>query len=67
MHEIKGSDRLLRIEEVEQYVAFSRRKVWRDVAAMRFPKPIKLGSRTTRWRLSEIMQFIRGEWKGAMP
>ena len=56
-------DRLLKIQEVVALVTFSARKVWRDVADKLFPEPIKLGPKTTRWRKSEILRFLRGDWK----
>jgi hypothetical protein len=33
-------------------------------ARSEFPKPFKLGTKTTRWRESEIQKFLRGEWPG---
>ena len=56
-------DRLLKIKEVVALVTFSARKVWRDVADKLFPEPIKLGPKTTRWWKSEILRFLRGDWK----
>jgi predicted DNA-binding transcriptional regulator AlpA len=56
-------DRLLTIKQVAEIVTFSGRKIWRDVAANLFPKPIKLGPKTTRWRESDILRLLRGEWK----
>jgi prophage regulatory protein len=55
-------DELLRLDEVAKRVTFSPRKIWRDVAAGMFPKPVRLGSRTTRWWKSEVLKFLRGEW-----
>ena len=33
---------------------------WAGVKSGRFPKPIKLGPRTTAWRVSEIRTLIEG-------
>jgi predicted DNA-binding transcriptional regulator AlpA len=57
-------DSLLNVKQVAQKVAFSVRKVWRDVAAGEFPEPRKYGAKTTRWWESEIEKFRRGEWPG---
>ena len=56
-------DKLLSVREVAQMCTISVRKIWRDVAANLFPQPIKLGPKTTRWWLSEILRFLRGDWK----
>ena len=58
-----GDDCLLTIKQVVVLVTFSARKVWRDAAAKLFPEPIKLGQKTTRWWKSEILRFLRGDWK----
>lgn len=51
-------DRLLTVGEVARLVTVSIRKIWRDVAADCFPKPLKLGPKTTRWKKSEILRHI---------
>ena len=56
-------DALLTIKQVVALVTFSARKVWRDVADKLFPEPIKLGPKTTRWWKSDILRFLRGDWK----
>lgn len=33
---------------------------WAGVASGRFPKPIKLGPRTTAWRASEVLALVNG-------
>jgi prophage regulatory protein len=57
-------DCLLNVKQVAKKVTFSVRKIWRDVAAGEFPKPKKFGAKTTRWRESEIENFLHGEWPG---
>ena len=56
-------DRLLSVRQVSERCTISARKIWRDVAARLFPQPIKLGPKTTRWWESDIVQFLRGDWK----
>ena len=56
-------DRLLTVKQVAAIVTFSARKIWRDVSANLFPHPVKLGPKTTRWWESEILRFVRREWK----
>lgn len=40
-------------------VPISKSTWWAGVKAGRFPKPIKLGPRTTAWRVEDIMVLIR--------
>lgn len=47
----------MRIEEVSKYVHRSRTAIYADIAAGKFPKPIKLG-RTSLWLKSEIIAYI---------
>jgi predicted DNA-binding transcriptional regulator AlpA len=58
---------LLTVKAVAALVTFSVRKIWRDVAAKLFPKPIKLGPKTTRWKKSDIRRFLDGEWTSQPP
>jgi len=41
-------------------IPVSRSSWWAGVKSGRFPKPIKLGPRTTAWRVSEIRTLIEG-------
>jgi prophage regulatory protein len=52
-------ERLLKVEEVAKKFAVSVRKVWRFIGEAGFPKPIKLGPKTTRWSEQEINEFIK--------
>ena len=61
---MEENDIPITVKEAARLVTFSVRKIWRDVAAGLFPKPFKLGKRTTRWWKSDILKFLRGEWPG---
>jgi len=39
-------------------IPMSKSSLWNAVKAGRFPKPVKLGPRTTAWRVSDIRTFI---------
>ena len=43
------ADRLLRIDEVLALTNIGKSSWWAGVKSEKFPKPIKLGKRTTRW------------------
>ncbi len=48
-------------QNIEGMIPISKSAWWDGVAKGRFPKPIKLGARTTCWRESDILALIRGE------
>lgn len=52
------SKRLLRINQVLALVPVGRSSWWEGCRTGRYPKPIKLGPRTTVWRAEDIAAFI---------
>ena len=54
-------DRLLRLKQVLEIIPISKSTFWEGCRTGRFPKPIKLGSRITCWRESEIMALVERE------
>ena len=54
---------LLRIKQVLKFVPVSRSSWWAGVKSGRFPKPFKLGKRTTVWKACEIIALINGGGK----
>ena len=60
------TDRLLRLGQiVPDLLPISKSNWWNGVKSGRFPKPIKLGPRTTCWRESEILAIVeQGQEKG---
>ena len=50
--------RLLRINQVLALVPVGRSSWWEGCRTGRYPKPIKLGPRTTVWRAEDISTFI---------
>jgi len=63
---IMNSERLLRIADIippknstqQRMVPVSRSTWWQGVKDGRFPKPVKLGPRTTCWRESDIKDLL---------
>ena len=51
------SERLLRLEAVEDRVGWKKSKIYQEVAAGNFPRPIKHGACNT-WPESEIDAYI---------
>jgi len=54
----KNRDRLLRLPQVLDVVPVSPSGWWRGIQEGRFPRPVKLGPRTTAWRESDIARLI---------
>lgn len=54
-------DRLLRIKQIiPDKIHISKSSWWAGVRSGKYPKPMKLGERTTVWRESEIDAIIAG-------
>lgn len=51
------SERLLRLEAVEDRVGWKKSKIYQEVAAGNFPRPVKHGACNT-WPESEINTYI---------
>jgi len=51
-------NKLLRVKDVLKIIPISRSAWWLGVRKGRYPRPIKLGPRTTCWRLSDILELI---------
>lgn len=48
----------LRLTQVLSLIPISKSSWWAGVAKGKFPKPIKLGPRTTAWKIEDIEQFL---------
>lgn len=57
---LAAGDRLLRVGEVARALGVSVRQVWKLTADRALPAPVKVG-KSTRWRASDVQQWIRGE------
>jgi len=49
---------LLRLKQILQFIPVSRSTWLAGVKTGRFPKPLKLGPRTTAWRVADIHALI---------
>lgn len=48
----------VRLPQILQVIPVGRSSWWDGVRAGRYPKPVKLGPRTTAWRVSDIRELI---------
>lgn len=55
MHE----ERMLRLKQVLELVPVSKSTIWDWVKKGMFPQPIRLGSKTTCWKMSDIQQYLQ--------
>lgn len=55
---INRTEALLRLPEVKSLAGISRSEIYRRISEGGFPKPVKLGSRTNVWLLSEVQAWI---------
>ncbi|HVN89192.1 MAG TPA: AlpA family phage regulatory protein [Candidatus Binataceae bacterium] len=49
---------LLRLPQVLTLIPVSKSTWWNGVRQGKFPRPVKLGQRTTCWRASDILALI---------
>lgn len=54
----QAEDRLITDKEVAHLLGASRSWPWKLVRAGKFPTPVKLSARCTRWRLSVVREWM---------
>ncbi len=55
----------LRLPQILAIIPISKSSWWEGCRTGRFPKPVKLGPRTTVWRAEDIAEFV--QTLGAVP
>jgi prophage regulatory protein len=48
--------RLIRVQELKQFVGVGKSTIWRMTKEGRFPRPIRFG-RSTLWRLGDVLAW----------
>jgi predicted DNA-binding transcriptional regulator AlpA len=48
----------LRLPQVLEFIPISKSTLWLMVRENRFPRPVKLGPRTTVWKAEELREYI---------
>jgi prophage regulatory protein len=61
---LQHEDVLLRVPQVLKILPICRSSFWAGVKTGIYPKPLKLGPRTTAWRRSEILAIVNGPGLG---
>jgi predicted DNA-binding transcriptional regulator AlpA len=57
----------LRIKEVLKFIPVGRTSWWLAVKEGRYPQPVKLGPRTTAWRVEDIRELMERLNNAAQP
>jgi excisionase family DNA binding protein len=52
--------RLLTVKELSELLGVGQRTAWRLAADGSIPRPVAIGNRLKRWRLSDIEHFVAG-------
>ena len=52
------TESLLRLPEVEAVVGLKKSKLYTLIQEGRFPQPVKLGTRSVRWKASSVYAWI---------
>lgn len=52
-------DELVTVKEITAVLRIGNTKWWEGVRAGKYPQPVKLGSRCTRWHKSAITQLMK--------
>ena len=55
---MNSEQELLKADEVCQKLNFSKVSLYRRIKDQNFPKPLKTGPRSSRWRWSEITAWL---------
>lgn len=51
-------EKLLRLPEVKELTGRSTTRIYADMNAGTFPKPVKIGARAVAWRESELSAWL---------
>lgn len=52
------SDRLLRLRDVKELTGLGSSTIYRYIQSGNFPAPLKIGGFASRWKLSEVQEWI---------
>lgn len=52
------NEKLLRLADVETVVGLKKSSLYNLINQGKFPRPVKLGKRSVRWRYSDLQKFI---------
>jgi prophage regulatory protein len=50
---------LIRLNDVIKITSLSRSTIYRHIKTGSFPKPVKVGDATIRWRENDVVEWVR--------
>jgi prophage regulatory protein len=65
LHVLQIADALLKVQTVSAVTGISVPTIYRKMAAGQFPAAVRLGSKCTRWRAGDVMDWLRAQAAGA--
>ncbi len=51
-------DTLLTVKDVAEILSIGIRTTWRMASAGKIPKPIRIGTKLTRWKASQLQAYL---------
>jgi len=60
LHAAQMAEALLKVQTVGAVTGLSASSIYRKTAAGEFPAPVRLGTRCTRWRASDVRAWQAG-------
>ena len=59
----KPDNALMRLPQILELIPISRSAWWAGCKSGKYPKPVKLGPRTTAWRASDIAELLKRRYR----
>jgi len=56
-----NQEQYLTVRDVSHRLSIGKSTVWAWTQSEKFPQPIRLSSRCTRWRLSDVLNWEKGK------
>lgn len=60
-----GDEEYLSVKRISERLDVSESTIWRWVSEKSFPKPMRVGKRFTRWRLSDVQHWEEEQLKAS--
>ncbi|TDV89216.1 AlpA family transcriptional regulator [Halomonas alkaliantarctica] len=60
-----GDEEYLSVKRIADRLDVGESTIWRWVSEKSFPKPMRVGKRVTRWRLSDVQRWEEEQLKAS--
>lgn len=65
MHDLLPETGFIRLANILRIIPIGKTTWWAGVKSGRFPEAIKLGERTTAWRVEDIRELIESKYQSS--